>query len=118
MPDRLCYSNAARFALAHRGDDFIYAEGFALTHVGTDFYLPHAWVVRPDGTVLDPTWDDEPGRAYLGVAVADPRLWPVDGGGLLQDFERALPLLRDGFPPDALADRGRPLTSGTRESIS
>ncbi|MFJ9895399.1 hypothetical protein ACIQPR_19020 [Streptomyces sp. NPDC091280] len=117
MPDRLCYSNAARFALAHQGDDFIYAEGFALTHVGTGIYLPHAWVVRPDGTVLDPTWDDEPGRAYFGVAVADSRLWPVDGGGLLHDFERILPLLRDGFPLDALADRGRPLTEGTRESI-
>ncbi|WP_416963450.1 hypothetical protein [Streptomyces sp. Agncl-13] len=109
MPDRLCYSNAARYALAHRDEGLVYAEGFALTHAEFDVYLPHAWIVRPDGTVLDPTWDDAPGRAYVGIPIADSRLWPVDGGGLLQDFGRALPLLRDGFPRNTLADLGRPL---------
>ncbi|MFF7476998.1 hypothetical protein [Streptomyces sp. NPDC008092] len=109
MPDGACYSNAAMYARTHRGEGVVYAEGFALTPAGLDVYLPHAWVVRPDGTVLDPTWDDAPGRAYVGIPVADPRLWPVDGGSLLQDFHRTLPLLRDGFPPDALADLGRPL---------
>ena len=109
MPDRLCYSNAARYALAHRDEGLVYAEGFALTHHELDFYLPHAWVVRPDGTVLDPTWDDAPGRAYVGIAIADSRLWPVDGGGLLQDFDRTLPLLRGGFPRNVLAELGRPL---------
>lgn len=111
MPARLCYRNAARYALAHRDDGFVYAEGFALTHAGAGVYLPHAWVVGPDGTVLDPTWDDAPGRAYIGIPVADSRMWPVDGGGLLQDFERTLPLLRDGFPLHAVADLGRPLTT-------
>ncbi|MDT0318542.1 hypothetical protein [Streptomyces millisiae] len=109
MPARLCYSNAARYALAHRSEGLVYAEGFALTHAELNFYLPHAWVVRPDGTVLDPTWDDAPGRAYVGIPIADSRLWPVAGGGLLQDFDRTLPLLRNGFPPNALADLGRPL---------
>ncbi|MFC8006854.1 hypothetical protein ACFUCH_12040 [Streptomyces olivaceus] len=111
MPDRLCYSNAARYAQSHRDEGVVYAEGFALTHAGLYFYLPHAWVVRPDGTVLDPTWDDAPGRAYVGIPVADPSLWPDDGGGLLDDFDRTLPLLRDGFPQHALADLGRPLTA-------
>ncbi|WP_372407481.1 hypothetical protein [Streptomyces luteireticuli] len=109
MPDRLCYSNAANYALAHRGQGLVYAEGFALTHAGLDFHLPHAWCVRPDGTVLDPTWDDAPGRAYVGVPVADPLMWPVDGGGLFADFGRTLPLLRDGFPEAAIANVGRPL---------
>ncbi|MGY4963555.1 hypothetical protein [Streptomyces sp. 900105245] len=112
MPDRLCYSNSAQYAQEHQDEGLLYAEGFALTHTGLDFYLPHAWTVRPDGTVLDPTWDDEPGRAYVGIAVADPTLWPFDGGGILQDFERLLPLLRDGFQPNALADLGRPLADG------
>ncbi|MFD8727776.1 hypothetical protein [Streptomyces sp. NPDC059611] len=112
MPDRLCYSNSAQYATEHPEGGLMYAEGFALTHVGTDFYLPHAWTVRPDGTVLDPTWDDEPGRAYVGIAVADSGLWPLDGGGIIHDFERLMPILRDGFPQNALADRGRPLTSG------
>ncbi|MEU9413610.1 hypothetical protein AB0E08_49075 [Streptomyces sp. NPDC048281] len=110
MPDRLCYSNAARYALAHRNEDLVYAEGFALTHHQFDIALPHAWTVRPDGTVLDPTWDDLPGRAYVGIAIADPGLWPVDGGGLLQDFHRLKPLLRSGIPQTALAQLGRPLT--------
>lgn len=77
-----------RFTTAPRLDDLI-AEGFALTHAGLDVHLPHARV---------PTWDDAPGRAYVGIPVADPRLWPVEGGDLLQDFDRTLPLLRNGFP--------------------
>ncbi|WP_328688160.1 hypothetical protein OHA74_52975 [Streptomyces phaeochromogenes] len=55
MPDRLCYSNAARYALAHGDEGLVYAEGFALTHSESAFYLPHVWIVRPDGTMLDPT---------------------------------------------------------------
>ncbi|WP_327416406.1 hypothetical protein [Streptomyces sp. NBC_01233] len=117
MPDRLCYSNAARYARAHRDEGVVYAEGFALTHAGLDVYLPHAWIVRPDGTVLDPTWDDAPGRAYVGIPVANSRLWPVEGGGLLQDFDRTLPLLRDGFPHNALADLGRPLTASGSQDL-
>ncbi|MET9118839.1 hypothetical protein ABZX38_32185 [Streptomyces longwoodensis] len=107
MPARLCYSNAARYARDHHTQGLLYAEGFAAT---LDVYLSHAWTVRPDGCVIDPTWDDEPGRAYVGITVADPALWPYDGGGILQDFRRLPPLLRDGFPPNALADLGRPLT--------
>ncbi|MFK4123207.1 hypothetical protein [Streptomyces longwoodensis] len=108
MPERLCYSNAAQYARNHHDQGLLYAEGFART---LDVYLPHAWTGRPDGTVIDPTWD-EPGRAYVGIAVADPALWPYDGGGILQDFGRLMPLLRDGFPPSALADPGRPLADG------
>ncbi|MEY9839388.1 hypothetical protein [Streptacidiphilus sp. EB103A] len=87
----------------------VYAEGFAQTHPGLGIYLPHAWIVRTDETVLDPTWDDAAGRAYLGLPIADCRMWPVEGGGLLQDIDRVLPLLRDGFPSSALADHGLPL---------
>lgn len=107
MPDGVCHLNAARYALAHRDEGVVYAEGFALTHAGLDLCTPHAWIVRPDGTVLDPTWDDAPGRAYVGIPVADSRLWPAaEEGGLLQNFHRALPLLRDGFQRNALADLG------------
>ncbi|MFJ4151883.1 hypothetical protein ACIP10_30515 [Streptomyces galbus] len=106
MPARLCYSNSAQYARDHQDQGLLYAEGFALT---LDFYVSHAWTVRPDGCVIDPTWGDEPGRAYVGIAVADPELWPFDGGGILQDFRSLLPLLRDGFRHNALADLGRPL---------
>ncbi|MCQ1580439.1 hypothetical protein [Streptomyces parvus] len=116
MPDRRCYSNAAQYALEHEDEGVVYAEGFAQTHEGLDFYLPHAWVALPDGTALDPTWDDQPGRAYVGVPVADRRLWPFDGGGLFQDFDRTLPLLRDGIPREALAELGRPMDPSNREA--
>jgi hypothetical protein len=58
---------------------------------------------------VDPTWDDAPDGTYLGIPVADSRLVPVEGGGLLQDFDQTMPLLRDGCPPNALAELGRPL---------
>lgn len=53
---------------------------------------------------------------WVRAAVADPRLWPYAGGGLLQNFDRTLSLLRDGFPPGALADVGRPLLSPSGEA--
>ena len=112
MPAGFCYSNAALYARAHRENEgVVYAEGFALTPAGIDVYLPHAWIVNPDGTVLDPTWEDAPGRAYVGIPIADPALWPVEGGGLLHDFNRTLPLLRGGLSQHALAALGRPLTT-------
>ncbi|MEU0900054.1 hypothetical protein [Streptomyces massasporeus] len=67
-----CYSNAARYAYEHRHTGLVYAEGYALPD-GVDFPLAHAWCVRPDGTAVDPTWADKPGRAYIGVAFRDPQ---------------------------------------------
>ncbi|WP_414170973.1 hypothetical protein ACMATS_38325 (plasmid) [Streptoverticillium reticulum] len=107
MPAGQCCNNAARYAHARHEHGLVYAEGFALDVAGA--YLPHAWCVRPDGSVLDPTWQNAPGRAYIGMLVADRRLWPVEGGGLLEDFRRLLPILRDGLPQQALAVYGRPL---------
>ncbi|MCZ0984152.1 hypothetical protein O1L60_46175 [Streptomyces diastatochromogenes] len=108
MEPRLCYSNAARYARDHRSEGLVYAEGFALPG-GVDFPLAHAWCVRADGTVLDPTWADTPGRAYIGVAFRDPQRWPYDGGGILQDPDRSYSLLKDGLPEDSLLPAGRPL---------
>ncbi|WP_181786145.1 hypothetical protein [Streptomyces phytophilus] len=52
LPDRDCYYNAAKIARAHRDHGLVYAEGYATTNA---FPLPHAWCVRPDGVVVDPT---------------------------------------------------------------
>ncbi|MEC3920319.1 hypothetical protein [Nocardia sp. CDC160] len=59
-----------------------------------------------DGTVVDPTWRDA-GVVYFVVAVADSTMIPSGGGGLLWDFDRSLPLLRDGSPTEAFANVGR-----------
>jgi hypothetical protein len=59
-----CFANATRHAARH---GLAYAEGFALTTAG--LAVPHAWCAHRDGTVEDPTWDDDR-LAYLGIAFA------------------------------------------------
>ncbi|MGW0670644.1 hypothetical protein [Streptomyces sp. NPDC002746] len=108
MEPRLCYGNAALYARSHPSAGLVYAEGFALPE-GVGFPLAHGWCVRPDGTVVDPTWADTPGRAYIGVAFRDSQRWPYDGGGMLQDPDRSHPLLKDGLAEDTLLPIGRPL---------
>ena len=89
MPKKLCYANSAAYATQHQAEGIVYAEGMASIKVGgADFPLPHAWVVRPDGTVIDPTWGDIPGQTYIGVPIADPGLWPVDGWGSSRTLRR------------------------------
>ncbi|MFJ9378871.1 hypothetical protein [Streptomyces sp. NPDC101455] len=107
MDRRQCFSNAARYAARHPG--LVYAEGYALPHE-VDAPLAHAWCTRPDGTVLDPTWTDSPGRAYIGLAFGAPQLWPHDGGGILNDPDRSHPLLQNGLPDGTVLDEvGRTL---------
>lgn len=106
LADRFCFRNASVTARAHA--PLLYAEGIAaFTVAGTTGCLPHAWCVTSDGTAIDPTWDPGTGVAYLGVAIADVALWPTDTVGLLDDYQRSTPLLRDGLPPGSIADLGR-----------
>jgi hypothetical protein len=63
-----CFMNAARLALAH--DYLTYVEGYAMSVMP----MRHAWCVRPDGVVMDPTW--RPSAVithgdYWGVAFSD-----------------------------------------------
>ncbi|WP_280465841.1 hypothetical protein [Nocardia brasiliensis] len=106
MPDRYCYENASVTANANASDGLLYAEGFATPGAVMGLPLAHAWCVTPDGTVVDPTWQDS-GAVYFGIALADSAIQPPYAGGLLSDFEQCLPLLRDGVPATALADIGR-----------
>ncbi|MFF9344909.1 hypothetical protein ACF1CG_34790 [Streptomyces sp. NPDC014773] len=106
MPDHRCYENAALYASETPG--LMYTEGVALvsTGEGRHICLSHAWAARPDRTAIEPTWD-EPGRAYFGLSIADPVLWPLNGDGLLGAFDKTLPLLRDGLPTGVLGAVGR-----------
>ncbi|WP_147268409.1 hypothetical protein [Spongiactinospora rosea] len=65
-PAKACHRNAARLAAAVPG--LCYIEGFAAPDLGDGQVLPveHAWCADGE-VVVDPTWHDPPGRAYLGI---------------------------------------------------
>lgn len=59
-----CYMNAGR--IAWDNPDLRYVEGYAVP--GTvAFPMMHAWLIDPDGRVIDPTWEN--GAAYFGVVI-------------------------------------------------
>lgn len=73
---RMCYNNAASLAVS---ENWYYAEGYACPKK-LKLPLMHAWCVRPDGSIVDPTWED--GTDYFG-AVFVPRFvyeWMVECG--------------------------------------
>lgn len=105
MRDRFCFQNAATAARRH---GLLYAEGIAVFSVTSGFAcLPHAWCVTSHAAVVDPTWDDGAGQAYLGITLADPDLWPTDNRGLLHDHQRSAFLLRGELSLDSNASLGR-----------
>lgn len=61
-----CYRQAARLAWA-AVEDLVYVEGFADPGIGT--VLEHAWCADAAGTVVDPSWHDTTGDAYLGIPI-------------------------------------------------
>jgi len=58
-PLKECYCNSMR-AAAENG--WVYVEGIALGVIP----VQHAWCVRPDGVLIETTWED-PGTEYFGV---------------------------------------------------
>lgn len=60
-----CYRNATMLVLADRS--LRYAEGFAQTGGLPGLTFAHAWAVKPDGTVVDNTWDEPERCRYFGV---------------------------------------------------
>ncbi len=81
-----CYYNAQLFCMEHR--EGRYFEGYALA--GDRFVVPHAWVVIPDGQLIDFTWEamdrklrrdgvpsDTAQALYLGAEVPTPAFCEV-----------------------------------------
>ncbi|MER5354622.1 hypothetical protein ABT093_30360 [Kitasatospora sp. NPDC002551] len=117
-----CFANALRVARRVGGG---YVEGFVLA---AGRLRHHAWCVRADGAVLDPTWPrGEAPQAYLGVPMA---VWFVEAfqqrtltktrfAGLLdarvQAERDAGRIHRAGVPSAALLDLGAevPRTNGS-----
>lgn len=65
MTNKLCFRNALYTVWEDRS--LTYVEGYALAFNGIP--CEHAWAVRPDGTVVDPTWYDPDLAAYYGVEI-------------------------------------------------
>jgi hypothetical protein len=65
MEAKHCYENASKLVMSH--PDWRYCEGIAYTPKLPNVPFLHAWVVTPEGTVIDPTWGHIPGARYFGV---------------------------------------------------
>jgi hypothetical protein len=67
-PMKRCYRNALTAAFGSRGRATVltYCEGFAMP-VSLGIVVEHAWLVDPQGRVIDPTWDDADDCGYVGV---------------------------------------------------
>jgi hypothetical protein len=60
-----CFLNATAIVLVR--DDVAYVEGYALDP-NIPIPLQHAWLVDSNGRVIDPTWADNKGHVYYGIA--------------------------------------------------
>ena len=95
-----CFKNCVN-SVAMRGTDYLYCEGYALGIIP----MLHAWLVSPDGQVIDPTWR-KPGTEYFGVLfnrkfVLEQTL-KQETYGLLDAYTAGWPLLK-GIPKDEWA---------------
>ncbi|MFJ3899898.1 hypothetical protein [Streptomyces sp. NPDC090083] len=95
LPERQCFANAAATEREH--PHLAYADGFAVA-AGSPAPTTHAWCTDPDGQVIDPTWSEFGGSAYLGI-VLPPRLRPHGprSWGVLEAPDSLFPLLRNGL---------------------
>ncbi len=101
-----CYGNATLHSQTYQ---LVYTEGFAIHTTG--FPAAHAWCVRPDGTVEDPTWDTD-GHAYLGLPFTDDYLREHETRAathtvLFDQHRTGWDLLTHGLPANSLARVGR-----------
>jgi hypothetical protein len=102
-PPKMCFQNCM-LAISwpsslSEASNYFYCEGYAL---GSVLPMLHAWLVTPEGKVVDPTWP-EPGSEYFGVAFkggwAKRQTLKQECYGLLDAWTSEWPLLR-GIDPE------------------
>ncbi|MER6194956.1 hypothetical protein [Streptomyces cyaneofuscatus] len=95
MPERECFANAAAVERDH--SHLVYTEGFAVAS-GSPVGVAHAWCTDSEGRVIDPTWSDLGGSAYLGIVLPlDTRSQRHRTWGVLENPGTLFPLLRNGL---------------------
>ncbi|MEU2354333.1 hypothetical protein ABZ599_15425 [Streptomyces misionensis] len=92
LPERQCFANAAATEQEH--PHLACTEGFAVAD-GSPVPTAHAWCTDVNGDVIDPTWSDLGGSAYLGI-VLPPALRPRNWG-VLEAPDSLYQLLRNGL---------------------
>lgn len=95
MPAKNCYANALTLAL-EKG--YTYVEGYAHSILT----VAHAWCEDERGNVVEPTWDADEGRFYLGVPMDPHRALAHCAktgyyGLFCNDWITDLELLRGGY---------------------
>lgn len=107
---KACYYNSQVAVLSQ--PELTYVEGYAIRD-GLLLPLPHAWVMTPEGTAIDPTWENNRG-CYLGVAfntdwlmelLSDraARGWADENSVFEGNYLEQFSFLQEGLPPAALA---------------
>jgi len=95
MTPKECYKNVTEIVIDN--ENLTYVEGFAQSKglITTN----HAWCCTKEGKVIDPTWKD--GEFYYGVPFATKYLIETllerEKYGILDDWERGYPLLKEGI---------------------
>jgi hypothetical protein len=67
---RGCFANSQKilFSKAGQREGLVYVEGFACSgSLSFPFPTEHAWLVDPEGRVVDSTWEDPGISTYFGV---------------------------------------------------
>jgi hypothetical protein len=76
MMPTLCFQNCMDLLFMQAGRGLLYAEGYGWRQ---DFPLliHHAWLVTPDGKVVDPTWVHPETYQYIGISLPRDEAWAV-----------------------------------------
>ena len=103
-----CFSNCWSLIASHEHESLTYVEGYAL---GENGIMPvmHAWLVTPEGEVIDPTWcgggNPEAGVEYIGLpfkkTFAIETVLEAEHYGVIDNYmskENKWPLLRGIHP--------------------
>lgn len=101
IPKR-CFGNCQEILFSKQGreDGLTYIEGYACSGgVKIPFPTLHAWLVDPDGNVIDPTWEDAETSTYYGVPFTPEYVRRATreahvGISLIDNFESRWELLR------------------------
>ena len=65
-----CFMNAQSHVMfGDSGEDLTYVEGYAIAS-NVPIAIHHAWLVTPDGEVIDPTWRGQKASAF-GIDMKD-----------------------------------------------